>query len=414
MKMYQLLLMVLTPIIWLRLLKFCQHNNYRLKQAFGIHKTSLEVDIWLHCASVGEVMAVRGFLDAWQAKHPQQRVLITTMTPTGAAQVKKVFGKRVSHRYLPIDWQGSVRRFLKQLTAKKLLIVETELWPNLLVQAKQKQIDIYILNARMSARSFEKYAKYPRFSQKIMSIPDQFCAHSHADAERFQKLGAQSVVVTGNIKFDVVVDEKVLRSNWRNYLADKLLVWVAASTHAKEEELLLMQHRALQTEYPNTLMVLVPRHPERFDFVYKLACQRFQKVGRRSDTPIEDWHTLDVLIGDSMGEMMYYFQASDIVFMAGSLIKRGGHNPIEPALLAKPILVGEYTFNFADITEGIIQAGGGIRCKHVEVVSKLLIAYINDTGALRETGRAAQEFVKQNQGAVERLLDQVDVENSYQ
>lgn len=407
MKVYKLLLILLTPLIWLKLLRFCQHRNYQLKQAFGLHKTTLAVDTWIHCASVGEVIAASAFILEWQKKNPEEKILVTTMTPTGAKQLKKSFGNTVEHRFLPVDWSGSVRRFLNKLEAQRLLIVETELWPNLLNQVSSKGLKIHIINARMSDRSFKKYAKYPKFAQKIMSLPDQFCAHNEADAERFRTLGAENVVVTGNIKFDVLVDKNVLNSDWRHHLESKQLVWVAASTHEKEDELLLMQHKIVQSEYPNTLMILVPRHPERFNWVYKLACQRFQKVGRRSETPKEDWHTLDVLIGDSMGEMMYYFQASDIVFMAGSLVKRGGHNPIEPALLAKPILVGEHTFNFMEITEGIIQAGGGIRCKHVEVVSKLLIAYLNDVNALQETGYAAQEYVQQNQGAVERLLQQI-------
>ena len=407
MRIYQILLVLLSPFIWFRILRLCRHENYKLVQAFGFQKSVLDVDVWIHCASVGEVLAISAFVEEWHKQYPQQHILITTMTPTGARQVEKTFAEYVTHRYLPIDWAGSVCRFLRKLKCPKLLIMETELWPNLLQKAKDEGIEIHIINARMSEESFRKYSKAPKFTRHLMQLPDQFCTLHEADAERFTKLGAQVVSAPGNIKFDVQVDNEVFKADWQAQLVENEIVWIAASTHENEDELLLKEHKVLKAQYPTALMILVPRHPERFQVVYKLACQYFKHVGKRSTTPIEQWHTLDVLIGDSMGEMMHYFQASDVVFVAGSLIEHGGHNPIEPALLAKPILVGKHTFNFKEVTEGIIQAGGAIRCKHTEVIGKLLISYVENKALIAETGNAAQGFVKQNQGAVKRVLQQV-------
>lgn len=408
MRIYQILLFVLSPFILFRIFRLCCHKNYRLLQAFGFQKRLLQVDLWIHCASVGEVISIAPFVEKWHQQCPDKKLLITTMTPTGAAQVKRtLMTQYVEHRYLPIDWAGSVKRFLNKLECPRLLIVETELWPNLLQKAKAKGIEIHVINARMSEESFRKYSKAPTFTRSLMQIPDQFCAHHQEDADRFSRLGAQFVTSTGNIKFDMKVDDVVFAANWRSQLSENDFVWTAASTHENEDERLLLEHKKLKELHPTSLMIIVPRHPERFEAVYKLARQHFKKVGRRSNTPMEEWHTFDVLLGDSMGEMMYYYQASDVVFVAGSLIEHGGHNPIEPALLAKPVLVGKYTFNFKEITEGIIQAGGGIRCKHTEVIGKLLISYAENKHFIDDTGRAAQDFVKQNQGAVDRVLKQV-------
>jgi 3-deoxy-D-manno-octulosonic-acid transferase len=408
MLIYRLLLLVASPLILFKLANFSRHyRHYSITKALGFHKTAIQADIWIHCASVGEVLAARPLINTWLERNANGRVLVTTMTPTGAEQVFKSFDERVVHRYLPIDWSASVSRFLKRIECPILLVIETELWPNLLYQVKKKGLKLYIVNARLSERSFKKYTKFSSFSAKLVSLPDQICAHAEADAQRFLALGAKDVVVTGNIKFDLKVSSHVLADNWHQYFKQSEFVWIAASTHDGEDQLLLEEHLVIKAQHPTSVLILVPRHPERFEQVYQQACAKFENVGLRSEIPMADWTTLDVLIGDSMGEMMHYFQASDIAFIGGSLIERGGHNPIEAALLSKPILVGPHTFNFNDITENLILSGGGLRCKNARLVGDLLLAFAKDSALIRETGQAAYEYALSNQGAVDRVLTSI-------
>ncbi|EAQ66260.1 3-deoxy-D-manno-octulosonic-acid transferase [Marinomonas sp. MED121] len=408
MLIYRILIGLISPFILLKLFKLGRgYPDYSVIKALGFNQAPVQADIWIHCASVGEVLAARPLVKSWRERHPSAKVLITTMTPTGAEQVTASFGEAVIHRYIPVDWGCSVKRFLKGIDCPRLLIIETELWPNLLKQVKKKGMALYVVNARLSDRSFKKYAKFARFSKELMSLPDCIYAHHNADAKRFEALGAKEVLVTGNIKFDLKVNPQVIHDNWQQYFVNNEFVWIAASTHEGEDIPLLDEHLVLKAQHPNAVLIIVPRHPQRFEQVYQQASAKFENVGLRSEAPMEDWHKLDVLVGDSMGEMMNYFQASDLAFVGGSLIERGGHNPIEPALLSKPVLVGNHTFNFQEITENLVLSGGGLRCKNAELVGNLLLAFAKDKALVAETGAAAYEYALSNQGAVERVLDSI-------
>lgn len=408
MLIYRILMGLISPFILLRLFKLGRgYSDYSVIKALGFNQTPVKADIWIHCASVGEVLAARPLVKSWRTRNPNAKILITTMTPTGAEQVAGSFGEAVIHRYIPVDWHHSVKRFLKGVECPRLLIIETELWPNLLVQVKKKGMALYIVNARLSERSFKKYAKFAGFSKRLMSLPDRIYAHADADAKRFADLGAKQVLVTGNIKFDLKVNPQVILDNWQQYFVKNEFVWIAASTHEGEDIPLLEEHLVLKAQHPSAVLIIVPRHPKKFEQVYQQASAKFENVGLRSETPMEEWCKLDVLVGDSMGEMMHYFQASDLAFVGGSLIERGGHNPIEPALLSKPVLVGEHTFNFKDITESLVLSGGGLRCKNSELVGSLLLAFAKDKALVIETGAAAYEYALSNQGAVERVLDSI-------
>lgn len=404
--LYRILIGLFTPLVLLKIRRFKKdYANYRTKEAFGFW-SPVEADLWVHCASVGEVLAVRPLVTQWQEKFPSHRLLITTMTPTGAEQVAKTF-PFAEHRYLPMDWRSSVKRALKKLSCKHLLIVETELWPNLMQLAKQRGLRIDVLNARLSERSFRRYQKFSVISRPLFALPDCFLAHAQADAVRFEELGAKKVLVTGSIKFDLAVPPEVFQANWRSQLGHRF-VWVGGSTHQGEDEMLLRIHKALQQKYPDALLVLVPRHPERFEAVKALAIQSFERVALRSQTPLDQWDKFDVVIGDSMGELMYYYQASDMAFVGGSLIKRGGHNPIEPALLGKAILVGPYTFNFLDITEQLLQVNGAIRCQDETQLEKVVIDLAGQSSQRFRLGQSALRFAEKNQGAVTRVLSEID------
>jgi len=404
--LYRVLLFLLTPVILLKIRRFQKnYAHYRAKEALGFWP-SVEADLWIHCASVGEVLAIRPLITQWREKHPNHRFLITTMTPTGAEQVEKTF-PFAEHRYLPMDWRFTVKRAFKRLSCKHLLIVETELWPNLLHQAKKQKIRVDVINARLSERSFLRYQKFSIVSRPLFKLPDCFLAHAKDDAKRFEKLGAKKVLVTGSIKFDLSVSPDVLQDDWRQKLGSRF-VWVGGSTHQGEDEILLSVHKVLLQKVPDALLLLVPRHPERFNAVYTLAKQCFDSVTLRSLTPPDQWSNFDVVIGDSMGELMHYYQASDLAFVGGSLIKRGGHNPIEPALLGKAILVGSYTFNFLEITDQLLKVKGAVRCLDENELEKAVMTFAGQPSQCYRIGQAALRFSEKNQGAVTRVLTEID------
>lgn len=404
--LYRVLLFLLTPIVLLKIRRFKKtYVHYRAKEALGIWP-NVEADLWIHCASVGEVLAVRPLVLQWREKFPSHRLLMTTMTPTGAAQVAKAF-PFAEHRYLPMDWRFSVKSALKKITCKHLLIVETELWPNLLQQAKQRGFRVEVVNARLSERSFHRYQKFSLVSRPLFALPDCFLAHAQSDALRFKTLGAKKVLVTGSIKFDLSVPEEVFEANWRRQLGSRF-VWIGGSTHHGEDDMLLRIHKTLMQKQANALLLLVPRHPERFEAVYALAKQSFDRVALRSQTPPDQWFDFDVVIGDSMGELMYYYQASDMAFVGGSLIKRGGHNPIEPALLGKAVLVGPHTFNFLDITDQLLQVNGAIRCQDEAQLERVVLDLATQTSQRFRLGQTALRFAEKNQGAVTRVLAEID------
>lgn len=404
--LYRTLLLLLTPIILLKIRRFKKsYVHYRAKEALGVWP-AVEADLWIHCASVGEVLAVRPLVLQWREKYPNHRLLMTTMTPTGAEQVAKAF-PFAEHRYLPMDWRFSVKSALKKITCQHLLIVETELWPNLLQLAKRQGVRIEVVNARLSERSFQRYQKFPLVSRLLFALPDCFLAHAQSDALRFEALGAKKVLVTGSIKFDLAVPEEVFEANWRRQLGSRF-VWVGGSTHHGEEDVLLRTHKTLMQKQANALLLLVPRHPERFEAVYTLAKQSFDRVTLRSQTPPDQWSDFDVVIGDSMGELMYYYQASDMAFVGGSLIKRGGHNPIEPALLGKAVLVGPHTFNFLDITNQLLQVNGAVRCQDEAQLERVVLDLAIQSSQRLRLGQTALRFAEKNQGAVTRVLAEID------
>lgn len=404
--LYRTLLLLLTPIILLKIRRFKKsYVHYRAKEALGVWP-AVEADLWIHCASVGEVLAVRPLVLQWREKYPNHRLLMTTMTPTGAEQVAKAF-PFAEHRYLPMDWRFSVKSALKKITCKHLLIVETELWPNLLQLAKRQGMRIEVVNARLSERSFQRYQKFSLVSRPLFALPDCFLAHAQSDALRFEALGAKKVLVTGSIKFDLAVPEEVFEANWRRQLGSRF-VWVGGSTHHGEEDVLLRTHKTLIQKQANALLLLVPRHPERFEAVYTLAKQSFDRVTLRSQTPPDQWSDFDVVIGDSMGELMYYYQASDMAFVGGSLIKRGGHNPIEPALLGKAVLVGPHTFNFLDITNQLLQVNGAVRCQDEAQLERVVLDLAIQSSQRLRLGQTALRFAEKNQGAVTRVLAEID------
>lgn len=407
---YTLLLHLLLPAIALRLvLRARKLPAYRERwpQRFGFNcPEATERPLWIHAVSVGEVQAAAPLIDHLLQHHPQLPLLITTMTPTGATRVKQRFGKRVTHVYCPYDLPWALGKFLARIRPRACVIIETELWPNLLAACQQRKIPVVLANARLSARSARGYARFKHLSADMLSRLYKVGVQNEEDGQRFLNLGlqAEQLVVTGSLKFDQVLDPawltdgQALRQQW----GPQRPVWVAASTHDDEEAQLLRLHQQLLQRYPDLLLILVPRHPERFDAVAQLCETSTLTTVRRSQGALPAQQT-QVYLGDTMGELMSLMAAADMVFVGGSLVERGGHNPLEPALLSKPIVTGTHTFNFDLITRELISAGALVQCADTLELGAQLQRWL-DEPLLREcAGEAATHYLDRHRGAVERL-----------
>lgn len=362
--------------------------------------------LWIHAVSVGEVIAILPLVKRLLQQQPDLPILITTMTPTGAERVQAALGSRVCHRYCPYDLPWALRAFLRRSQPRACLIVETELWPNLLHACRQQQIPVILANARLSERSARGYARFAKLTRQMLESLTTVAVQNAQDAERFYALGLapEKSQITGSIKFDLQLNPEwlqtgaALRQDW----GAERPVWIGASTHDPEEKQLLQIHQELLHEFPDLLLILVPRHPERFDAV----AEEITRVGlcghrRSADLPLK--REVQVYLGDTMGELMSLYAASDLVFVGGSLIPHGGHNPLEPALLQKPLLCGAHTFNFAEITQGLIEAGGLQACASAKELCAHLRQGLQNPDAAQAAGQAAAHYLAKQSGALARL-----------
>ena len=409
--LYTALLYLIQPLIWLRLwLRGRKAPAYRKRWAerYGYCAGKVEPHgIVLHSVSVGETLAAVPLVRALRHRYPMLPITVTTMTPTGSERAQSAFGKDVHHVYLPYDLPGSINRFLDTVDPRLVIIMETELWPNIIRILHQRQIPLVIANARLSERSAKGYKKLGGFMRDLLQRITLIAAQNNEDAERFLSLGLKRthLAVTGSLKFDISVTPELaaravtLRRQW----ASRRPVWIATSTHEGEETIILDAHRRLLQQFPDLLLILVPRHPERF----KDACDLTQKRGfsftLRSSGEIPSSAT-QVVIGDTMGELMMLYGIADIAFVGGSLVERGGHNPLEPAAHAIPVLMGPHIWNFKDICAKLQQAEGLITVTDVVSLEKEVANLLQDDDYRRYYGRHAVEVLHQNQGALQRLL----------
>jgi len=361
----------------------------------------------LHSVSVGETLAAIPLVRALRHRYPSLPITVTTMTPTGSERVQSAFGKGVHHVYLPYDLAGSVNRFLDEVNPKLVIIMETELWPNLISALHRRKIPLVIANARLSERSARGYKKLGKFIHTVLQRITLIAAQNQEDGERFLSLGLKrnQLAVTGSLKFDISVTPELaakaiaLRSQW----ASRRQVWIATSTHEGEETLLLEAHKEMLKAHPTLLLILVPRHPERFP----VACELTRKAGltftQRSTGEVPSSGT-EVVIGDTMGELMLLYRIADLAFVGGSLVDRGGHNPLEAAAHAIPVLMGPHTFNFKDICAKLAQDDGLITVTDTASLVKEISTLLTDEDYRLYYGRHAVEVLHQNQGALQRLL----------
>jgi 3-deoxy-D-manno-octulosonic-acid transferase len=340
------------------------------------------------------------------ALHPDIPIVVTTTTPTGSDRVRKLFDTAVHHVYFPYDLPFAINGFLKRAAPTLLLMVETEIWPNLLAICRGRGIYTILGNARLSEKSARGYARVGEFTRETMRCIDLLAAQGEGDAERFIQLGvpAERVTVTGSIKFDMHLPASlheqaaVLRQEW----GDRP-VWVAASTHEGEESDVLAAHRKICESLPEALLVVVPRHPERFDRVAELCEQKGFSMVRRSTRERTDSDT-SVFLGDTMGELTLFLAAADAAFVGGSLIKRGGHNVLEPAALGKPTVFGPFMYNFSAISELLLKQEAASRVASSDELARIMGIWLADASERTRIGENGRSVVEKNRGAMERLL----------
>jgi 3-deoxy-D-manno-octulosonic-acid transferase len=375
----------------------------------------LEDVLWVHAVSVGEALSAIPLIHRIRGQYPQTPILITTTTPTGSERVQAAFkdmlGKQIFHCYLPYDLPWTLQPFFQRIKPKLLVLMETELWPNLLHACYSRKLPVLIANGRLSPISAKRYGWLGHLMRQMLRPINAVAAQSALDASRFKALGVKSENIweTGNIKFDLQLPSYLQEAGteFRQELGADRIIWIAASTHEGEESVCLNVYQALKAQFPNLLLFLVPRHPDRFNKVASLCIERGCNIVRRSQKQAVDNH-VDVYLGDSMGEMPLFYATSDVAFVGGSLVPVGGHNLLEPAALGLPVLTGPQLFNFVAISEMLVQAKGATIVQNENELKEKLALLLEDR-ALRQTqGNLAKNVVEENKGALEKLLKLID------
>lgn len=413
--LYAILTYVLLPVYamyWL--FRGIVNRTYwdRVSQRFGFGFPEVEDgSIWIHAVSVGEVQAAVPLVRALGRIYPERARLITTVTPTGAARVASLFGDSVRHCYIPFETPSAVRNFFNATKPQVALIMETEIWPNLYHACGVRGIPLVLVSARISPKSVRHYRKLLPLFRETLSYGIVIAAQSETDAERFRSLGArpERTRVTGNIKFDIELDPGLAERGraLRRQSFGERLVWIAASTHNREEELVLEAHRRVRAECTDALLLLVPRHPERFDAVRQLLeRQEMEYVSRTDATPVPA--SVGVFLGDTMGEVPLFYSASDVAFVGGTLVPIGGHNLLEPAALGLPVVTGPHLFNTQEIADMFGRIGALTLVHDQDELAEAITRLLRDTGEARRLGDAGRDIVQNNRGALERLLELVE------
>ncbi|NOX27141.1 MAG: 3-deoxy-D-manno-octulosonic acid transferase [Gammaproteobacteria bacterium] len=380
--------------------------NHSWRQRLGQTPVFSVPPIWLHAVSVGEVQAVLPLLKRIIDRYPDTPVLVTTMTSTGADRLKQSLGEHVTHSYIPYDLPFAVKRFIRRSQPCIGLIMETEIWPNLYHYAAQHSIPLMLINARLSQRSAHSYRRFRGLTSSTLGCLDMIAAQAAADAERFISLGVprERVVMTGNVKFDISIapsqleEAEAIRRIWGSNRS----IWIAASTHEGEDEQVLEAFNLVRKIVPQTLLVLVPRHPERFDRVEALCQDRDLNLVRRSSGAVCDDDT-HVFFGDTMGELNMFYAAADVAFVGGSLVPIGGHNLLEPAAVGLPVIIGPYTHNFEYISELLLDKGAARRVMDANELGLAVIEFLKEPNLRDDAGEQGRLVIEQNRGAVEAV-----------
>jgi 3-deoxy-D-manno-octulosonic-acid transferase len=397
---YQFLLWLALPFIPLRLLVrglkepgYWQHVDER----FGLGRRLAQHAVWIHAVSVGEARAAAPLVERFLSRSPAPSLLMTCMTPAGRATLQQLFGGRVSVRYLPYDFAFAMRRFIRQAQPVMGVIMETELWPNLVRESRRAGVKLFLVNARMSERSAQGYRKLAALTRQTLGSFETIAAQTQADADRLAALGARDIHVTGNLKFDVDPphEQIELGRTFRNRIG-KRPVWLAASTRDGEEKLVFEAFRKSAPE--NVLLVLVPRHPQRFDEVAALAKGLGLSVQRRSENePVRA--STRVWLGDSLGEMFAYYAAADCALVGGSLLPYGGQNLIEACAVGCPVILGPHTENFKQASDDAIAHGAAVRISEAADWMAACMRLMNDLQGRALMAASGKKFADAHKGA---------------
>ncbi|MDB6103927.1 MAG: 3-deoxy-D-manno-octulosonic acid transferase [Gammaproteobacteria bacterium] len=386
------------------------------QERFGFGERLPPGSVWIHAVSVGEVQAAAALVTTLRERYPAIPVVVTTLTPTGATRAKTLFKDLAQVRYIPFDLPGSVRRFFNRVQPRAAVIFETELWPNLYHQCGRRRIPLVLASARISSRSVSRYRRLGSLFRDALSRGVVVAAQGEGDADRFKSLGADPdrTHVTGNIKFDfsVPLDIGERGRRLREFYAPTRPMWVAGSTHGGEEEILLEAHRIVRGTHPRALLVLVPRHPPRFDevaFGLQRAGIRFvrrsQRLGEKAGAAAG---FSEVLLVDTLGELLEFYAAADVAFVGGSLVPIGGHNLLEPAALGLPILTGPYTANSADIAKLLIARGAAEVVHDADELGGRVSMLLSDPDERDHIGALGRDSVDSNRGALGKLLGLIE------
>lgn len=410
---YTILMYILQPLLGLFMLaRSYKLPNYRkrLNERYAFAYTQQRPQpqgVLIHAASVGEVIAATALVRQIQQQYPNLAITLTTITPTGSDRVKQTFGDSLTHIYLPYDLPDAVFRFLDFVQPKVCIVIETEMWPNLIHQLAQRKIPFIIANARLSARSAQRYSWVKQGLQTMLNQISLIAPQDEISGERYLQLGYQGkICTTGNLKYDVNISEDLQQKVQQLKQAGfaNRPVWIAASTHEGEEELILNAHRLLLAKFPNLLLILVPRYPERFNFVANLIEKQGFSYCRRSANlaPTVD---SQILLGDSMGELMLLYGVADIAFVGGSLVPRGGHNPLEALVFKLPVISGKYTFNFPEIYPKLRAVKAMLEIEENATALASAVENLLSSDTIRQQiSTAGYQVLTENQGALARLF----------
>lgn len=406
--LYSTILYLLSPLLIVYLaFRAIKSPDYRGRwgERFGLTRLK-STDVLVHSVSMGETLAAIPLIRLIMQSHPELSITVTTTSPTGSAEVRKAFGDSVQHCYLPFDLPWCVRRFLRQVSPKSCIIMETELWPNLVALAAKRGVRLMLANARLSAKSAAQYAKRPKLSRPMLQRLDVIAVQTQVEAQRFIELGVSPdrVTVCGSLKFDLSItperlaNAKLLRQTWGRETSP---IWVAGSVHPGEFDAMLTAHRQLLAQWPDALLIIAPRHPEQFSAVAEfVASQGFESVRRSGNLPVTA--TTQVLVGDTMGELLTFYGAADQAFVGGTLITNGGHNPLEPVAMGVPVMVGPNHWDFAQITQMLADAGGLRVVTSADELAANLIAYFAKSELRLQAANAGLAVVEANRGALQR------------
>ena len=412
---YSAILYLLLPVIVLRLfIRSLGNPAYRLrwKDRFGcLQEPELECSlIWIHAVSVGEVRAAKPLVDTLLREYPGYQIMITTMTATGADTVLQLYGNTVMHRYVPYDLPGAVRRFIKSTRPGCLMVMETELWPNLFHFCHIFKVPVILVNGRMSAQSARRYSLIAALTRSTLGNLSEISAQSRSDAEHFVALGAaaEKVSVTGNLKYDFTLPEdfqtrfELIRQRWPGTRP----VWIAASTHAGEEAVILTAHARVLDDIPECLLILAPRHPDRSNEIAELCKKSGFRFAQKTVSAGPD-ESMQVFILDTLGELIYYYALSRLAFVGGSLVRVGGHNMLEPASLGIPVMCGPYFYNFHEIGTLLQKAGAARVISNQYELATEVIRLLSNEKLRHDAGQCGRKMVEENRGSIDRVLDSI-------